>query len=105
MAQGKLGATGKYPYTLTQTPWMHTETDKLSEPCILGMHTHLFAVSHFRGFFLKNKCIIVCWQDCTILKAPAYVAFLCPTLGKTANVFQQIDKDLHKCTISFGLYE
>lgn len=29
IAQGKLGATDKYPYTVTQTLFMHTQTDKL----------------------------------------------------------------------------
>lgn len=29
MAQGKLGATDKYPYMVTQMLRMHTQTDKL----------------------------------------------------------------------------
>lgn len=48
------------------------------------LHTHsdTLAVSHFRGCFLwnlhfKNKCILIGWQGCNILKAPQYVAFTC----------------------------
>lgn len=61
MAQGKLGATDKYPFTVTQTLLLHTQTDKLWGTLILGMHTscctithtlNVLAVFHFRGCFL-----------------------------------------------------
>lgn len=64
MAQGKLGATDKYSYTVTQTLRVHTQTDKLWGTRILGMHAHMLpykhthsdtlAVSHFRDRFLWN---------------------------------------------------
>lgn len=65
MAQGKLGATDKYPFTVTQTLLLHTQTDKLWGTLILGMHTSCCTITHtqrtccvsFQGLFPLQICI------------------------------------------------
>lgn len=90
MAQGKLGATEKYPYTVTQIPQVHTQTDKLRGTRILSIHAHMLpckhthsdtlAVSHFRGRFL--------W-DLHFHKAPPYVALFCTHLEDNSECILQ----------------